>query len=70
MKRKTIPGWDGKSCRAPLGARGLKPVSPPCSSSITRRAPLGARGLKHAYDNKEGKGISRAPLGARGLKLA
>ena len=56
------------SCRAPHGARGLKP-SPRCNGKARgRRAPHGARGLKQHGADRDGERPCRAPHGARGLK--
>ena len=58
-------------CRAPHGARGLKPRRNEGAKEVKGRAPHGARGLKLnlAYPAMALQ-IGRAPHGARGLKPA
>ena len=53
-----------KSCRAPLGARGLKHPTALGSTAWTGRAPLGARGLKLANTDSSLREVESRP--ARG----
>src|ERR1035441_4596389 len=57
------------TCRAPRGARGLKPLRLRHRAVLHSRAPRGARGLKRLTDVLPVVGLVVAPLvGARGLK--
>ena len=54
-----------RGCRAPHGARGLKPVAEELMPEINGRAPHGARGLKLAHGKKSiYHGRSRPARGA------